>query len=613
MNAARYTSDTPSDARSRHSTASQPKDQAAECAKNSHDTQRVAVLLLLPLSLLFLAACLGAIVALAVHGPVLVPQQDTRITSTIISASSKLATLIMGLVFARSAWASGVGDVVRGRRMTARKLVAACRPFLSLEQLQSFGALPAPFRLHVAAGGLCLAAMVATSPSFRYDALPTAGTRVALVPDVAFACPADKVAQTGLFICDQGGSRLNILTNTSLHAWDYIGEVNAGGQHTVAKQGDVGDESLGANVTLATLPAGWKLGPTGNDLPWMAMSVSCRARAISVAFAGSGYRSNTSVFLDGDLAAVFDIGAMPQWNAAVHLLLRVNESDSAFSSLGEYDVIMLGRDEDQPGGSSMMPGLDMASVTPLGSAVLDLYGYGAIKQPLAGAAARCTFWADAGGDWPPGPLWPPLNHTTNTVWGALVDDRPTPATAMLNYGASWQYTIVSDNDVPGGSVAYIANNTGPGVAFHHLLAAYIRNQWALTAYAVSRHTYYKLERPFAGTGPEQLFVSATLVAALPAAALAVAIAVAARACVAAWGLGYWVNRVEFGGWWLLKAARPDLYGAGFGNATEDAFMRSCEKVDVQYVDVKPRDGVGQLLLRRAGEGLEPFQRGRVYQ
>ncbi|KAK4458582.1 hypothetical protein QBC42DRAFT_185667 [Cladorrhinum samala] len=589
---------------SRNSNYSQPDSHLRTCSENSKSQQHLLVLLLLPASLIFLSACLVAIVMLAIHGPMLVPRQDTRVTSIVISASAKIATIIIGVVFLRSAWSSAVNDVVAGRPMSTKKLLATCRPFLSLGQLQYFGALPASFKLHVVLGALSLLAMVATSSSFRYDSLPTGGEMVALVPDVAFACPANLVEETGLFICDQGGSKLNILTNTSIHAWDYISEVTSGGQHTVTKYGDIGDESLGANVTIATLPAGWTLGPN-NNLPWMAMWVSCEERAISVRSTGSEYQTNTSIYLDGKLAAIFDIGAMPQWNSGVHLLLRVNET-GPFSSLGEYDVIMLGRDV-QPN----MRGVDVSTITSLGSAYLDLYGYGAVKQPLSGAGARCTFRAETGGQWQEG-FWPPLNHTANTVWGEIVDDRPTLATAMLNYGASWQYTIVSDNDIPGGSVSYIANNTGPDVSFPHLLASYIRNQWTLMAYAISRHTYFKLEQPFVGSGPDKLFISVTLVAIVPGTALALSILVTARACIAVIPQRYWVNRVEFESWWLLKACRPDLYRAGCGNATEDKFMEAGRDISIQYVDVRPGDIVGQLLLRRSGGESEAFKSNRVY-
>ncbi|RYP06402.1 hypothetical protein DL764_003194 [Monosporascus ibericus] len=589
------------------STPPEQLDYLALCSRNSKDQQYLILLLLLPLGLIFLSACLVAIIWLALHGPMLVPNQDTRLASIAISASSKAATLIMGVAFVRSAWASAVVDILDGRPMTTKRLLATCRPFLSLGQFQNFNALPLSFKMHVILGAFSVAAIVATSSSFRYDSLPTNGNMIALVPDVSFACPAQLVNDTGLFICDQGGQKLNILTNTSIHSWDYLQEVNSGGQRTVTKYGAIGDASLGANVTIATLPAGWKLGDV-SDLPWMAMWVLCKPRVISVSHSGTGYNANTSVFLDGAFAVVLDIGAMPQWNSVVHPILRVNDS-GPFSSLGEYDVIMLARDL-----KPNMRGVDDDTVTDLGVAYLDLKGYGAIEQPLLGAAARCSFRAETGGRWQEG-LWPSLNHTANIIWGEVVDDRPTLATAMLNYGASWQYTQVSDNDVPGGSVSYIANNTGPDVNFSALFASYVRNQWALMAYAISRHTYFTLEQPFHGTGPNRLFISVTLVAVVPGTALLLAMLVTARACMYTVLERYWVNRVEFESWWLMKASRPDLYPTGFGNAAEDRFIDACGGVEVEYRDVKMSSGVGQLMLQQAGneeDGSGPIKKSRIY-
>ncbi|KAH7119455.1 hypothetical protein B0J13DRAFT_486533 [Dactylonectria estremocensis] len=576
---------------------------------NSRQTQSVFLLIFLSFGLVFLVLCLGGILWLAIHGQVLVPMQDTRLTSIAISAGSKVATTIMGITFARSAWASAIPDLVAGRPVNTRRLVSMCRTFMSLGQYQNFSALPWSFKFHILLGAMTLAAMVATSSSFRYDSLPTSGWVTALVSDVAFACPADKVADTNLFICDQGGSNANILTNTSVHAWDYIGEVSTGGQKTVAKFGDFGTKTVGANVTLAALPSGWL--PRGmNNLPWMAMWVTCDEREISVDFSGSGYETNTTVYLDNKIAAILDIGNMPQWGSIVHIFLRVNES-GPFSSLGEYDVIMLGRDEND---GSNMRGVSEDSVTKLGSTYMDLKGYGAVKQGLLGAAARCTFRAETGGSWQDG-LWPPLNHTTNTVWGEIVNDRPTLATAMLNFGASWQYTSVSENSLPGGSVSYIGNNTGKDASFPDLFASYIRNQWALMAYAIPRHTYRKLDQPFFGSGPNKLFVSVTLVAIAPCSALVIGILVTLRAWFTTITNRYLVNRVEFESWWLVKALRPDLYPPGFCNATENSFSMATDEVFVWYGDVRPASEVGHLMLQptpRPSGRISGIQKGRPY-
>ncbi|KAF4340742.1 hypothetical protein FBEOM_5346 [Fusarium beomiforme] len=249
-----------------------------------------------------------------------------------------------------------------------------------------------------------------------------------------------------------------------------------GGQKTVTKFGDFGNKTVGDNVTLAVLPSGWSPKDL-NNLPWMAMWVTCDKREISVDYSGNGYETNTTVYLDNKMAAVLDIGNMPQWGSIVHIYLRTNES-GPFSSLGDYDVIMLGSYEND---GSNMKGVSMDSVTKLGTTYIDLKGYGAVKQGLLEAASRCTFRAETGGRWKD-VLWAPLNHTSNTVWGEIVNDRPTLATAMLNYGASWQYTAVSGNSLSGGSVSYISNNTGPDVPFSGFFASYIRNQWTLMAY-----------------------------------------------------------------------------------------------------------------------------------
>ncbi|KAK6523490.1 hypothetical protein TWF281_001471 [Arthrobotrys megalospora] len=577
--------------------------------KNSRYEQALMLLILLPICAIFLGLCLAGIIWLFIHGPIQVPLQDTRLTSIVISMGSKIASIIIGMAFVRSAWASLVPHIVAGQPITTRTMATVCRDFMSLGQFQNFGALPRAFQIHVILASIALISMVATSSSFRYDSLAVTGRTTALVPDVAFACPADKVAETNLFICDQGGSNYNILTNTSIHAWDYIKEVAAGGQKTVTKYGDIGDETVGANVTLAVLPEGWTLGET-SDLPWMAMWVACQERSISVDFSGTGYNTNTTVYINGKFAATLDIGNMPQWGSIVHAFLRVNES-GPFSSLGEYDVVMLARDEYD---GANLQGVAPDSITKLGSTYLDLKGHGATKQGLIGAASRCSFRAETGGRWQDG-FWPPLNHTKNTVWGEIVNDRPTLATAMLNYGASWQYTQVSENYLPGGSVSYIANNTGPDTTFSDLFAAYIRNQWALMAYAIPRHTYQKLDQQFFGTGPKKLFISVTLVAVLPVTALTVGLLFTLRAWVATVSKKHWVNRVEFESWWLLKATRPDLYPGGFCNATEDKFNEASEQVSLQYCDIRPESDVGHLTLRSTistGGSVNPLKEDRVY-
>ncbi|KAF8853891.1 hypothetical protein BDZ45DRAFT_729167 [Acephala macrosclerotiorum] len=575
---------------------------------SSHHTQNLALQLVFPVCFLFLIGCLAALGWLAIHGPVQVPGQDTRYTSIAISSGSKIASIMMTFAFARSAWASSMPRVVSGQALTTRSLVAICKSFMSLGQFQSFAALPTSFEIHVLLAAFVLTAMIATSSSFRYDSLPITGEVTAVVADVAFACPSDLVSQTGLFICDQGGSNNNILTNTSVHSWDYIAPVSSGGQNTVFKTGNHDGTELDANVTLAVLPDGWEL--QDGTLPWMAMSVSCKPRNISVSFTGSGYDTNTSIYLDGEYTDTLDIGNMPQWGSIIQLFPRVNET-GPFSSLGYYDVVMLARDEYD---GSNMRGVSAESITELGSTWLDLKGYGPVKQGLLGAGANCTFRAETGGQWQQG-FWPPLNHTNNTIWGEVVNDRPTLATAMLNYGASWQYTSVSENYLPGGSVSYIANNTGSDIPFADLFTAYIRNQWTLMAYAIPRHTYQTLSQNFVGTGPSKLFISVTFVGIIPTLALLIGALVTLRAWIAVIRHSYWVNRVEFESWWLLKALRSDLYLPGYCNATEDQFDEACSGTRVCYGDVKPQIRVGHLSVYFAGSAdmaSYPFRMDKAY-
>lgn len=118
-------------------------------------------------------------------------------------------------------------------------------------------------------------------------------------------------------------------------------------------------------------------------------------------------------------------------------------------------------------GEANIGGLAGGAVTYLGNSYLDLHGYGPMLRGVIGAAALCEFEGSTGETWQDG-LWRPHN-SSNTILGELVNDQPTLATAMLNYGPSWQYS----NSLPGGSGTYIANNTGPGLdTFAALFASY---------------------------------------------------------------------------------------------------------------------------------------------
>jgi hypothetical protein len=113
-------------------------------------------------------------------------------------------------------------------------------------------------------------------------------------------------------------------------------------------------------------------------------------------------------------------------------------------------------------GTSNFKGVASDAVTLLGSSYVDLHGYGPILQNILGAAAYCEFVGDVGGEWPdPSTLWPPLNQTTNVVFGPVLNGRPLLSTVLLNYGPGWQYNAVSENSLPGGQFRTSLITRGP--------------------------------------------------------------------------------------------------------------------------------------------------------
>jgi hypothetical protein len=548
-------------------------------------TQAMIPIVLFPLSLMVIGACLGGIVWLAVHGPALVPGQDTRITAIIISAGSRLTGLFMGAALVRSAWAALLPRVLAGEPIPTRSLVGVCRKFMSLGQLENYGSLPFSFKIHIILAAFISLAMIGTSASFRYVSLGLAGRNIALVPDVASSCNASAVNSANYFC----GGKLN--ANTTSTSWAYLDQVYSGGQGTVQRYGQLGDQELGANVTLAVLPAGWTL-KEGNNLPWMAMSVTCKSLSISAEFTGANASAITSIFVNNTLLDNLDLANMPDWNAIVHTYQQVNDTGPA-SSLCPWIAVMLSRDIND--GTAHLPGVASDAVTYLGVSYLDLHGYGPTQQSVLGAAAWCQFQGSTGGQWPDG-LWPPLGHTSNVVIGKVIDDRPTMGTAMLNYGPSWQYSPIAGNSLPGGSLSYIANNTGPGVSFSALFSSYIRNQWALMAYSIAPQSGQQIPLPFVGLGTEKLYISLTLVTILPSSALIVGFLVTIWAWICTTRQRHWVNRVEFDSWWLVKVIRPDMYESGHCNATEKDFNDACKGFSAAYRDIYPDRDVGHLVL-----------------
>jgi hypothetical protein len=273
---------------------------------------------------------------------------------------------------------------------------------------------------------------------------------------------------------------------------------------------------------------------------------------------------------------------------------------------------MLTRDLDDT--TANMGGVSLSSVTNLSTTYLDLHGYGPVVQGVLGAAAYCTFRGETGGTWPDG-LWPPLNATNNTIFGTVVNNRPTPATALLNYGPSWQYNPVSGNTLPGGSVSFIANNTGALTSFPDLFASYIRNQWALMAYSIAPLSGAQKRQQFVGTSSQsKLFIRVTPIAIVPVTALVIGLFITLRAWLVTIRLRYWVDRVEFGSWWLVKALRPDLYDAGYCNASSKDFQKACGDYELRYTDMIPDEEIGHLMLVPIRDGDVPsaIHSRRVY-
>jgi hypothetical protein len=447
------------------------------------------------------------------HGPALVPGQDSRITAIIIFIGSRLASLFIVTAIARSAWASFLQHVLAGDTLPIRALVGACRPFMSFGQIASYSSLPSCYKYYAILAAYVALAMTGTSASFRYGSRGLVGNNTAMVPDVAFYCNKSLVNSSNY---DCSG---DLNANTTGYSWDYLEQVYGGGQGTVSRHGELGDQELEANVTLAVLPRAWTLND-GNDLPWMAIGVSCQPLSISAGFSGSGISALANIYVNDSQSPIdtLDIANMPEWEAIVKLYKGYNDTSHAASNLAPWVAVYL----EVYGGTSNSTSGPLApdALTYLGVTYVDLWGYGPIQQGIAGAAAWCQFRGSTGGRWPDDERPWPLLNTPNLVLGRVMDGRPTMGTVLLNFGPSWQYNPVSGSRVAAGSMVYIANNTGPGVSFSALFPAYMRNQWALMAYSIAPLSGHQISQSFMGSGPDRLFISLTTVVVLPASALA---------------------------------------------------------------------------------------------
>jgi hypothetical protein len=322
----------------------------------------------------------------------------------------------------------------------------------------------------------------------------------------------------------------------------------------------------------------------------MAISVSCQSLSIAATFTGSGLLANATIIVDGSVIDTLDIAQMPQWNGIVHMYPQLNDS-GPWSSLAPWKIVMLARDVND--GTAHFDGLADDAVEYLGNSYVDLHGYPQpALQGILGAAAYCQFEGSAGGEWPDD-IWPPRGQTTNYVAGELIGNSPTMATGVLNYGPSWQYSPVATSYLEGGSVSYIANNTGPGVSFPDLFATYIRNQWALMAYAISPQCSRQIEANFVGSASSKLFITVTAIAVLPLSALVLGLFTTLLAFFITLRERQWIQRVELEGWWLFKALRPDLRNDTYGDDTRKELQTAYDGLVVSY-----DSETGQLRFQR---------------
>jgi hypothetical protein len=577
--------------------------EVGSTSSSTRQSHAALTLVTLACGFVSLSLCVAAIIWLWVSGPLEVPGQDTRITAAIISVGRSLASLFIGISLARAAWGAFIPQLVDGSRFSARTLLAVCHNWDSPGQWQDFRDLPTSFKIYVLLGVLTWIGMTGTSSTFRYVSHGVSATGTALVADFTYACNTSLVQPSPNYTCQAATSpnttdintSFNLNGNTTRTSWGYIEQVNSGGRGTVNLTGSIGDDALGANVTVAVLPDGWYL-KEGHKLPWMAISVSCQSLPIAAEFTGTGLLANATIIVDGWVIDYLDVSEMPQWNGLVHMYQQVNDS-GPFSSLSPWKIVMLTRDVYD--GTAHFDGLADDAVTYLGDSYVDLHGLPQpVLQGILGAAAYCEFEGSAGGGWPDD-LWPARGQTTNFVAGELVDNRPTMATGVLNYGPSWQYSPAAESFLEGGTVSYIANNTGPGVSFPDLFASYMRNQWALMAYSMSPQCSQDIETDFEGVTSSRLFINVTAIAVMPLSALVLGLFTTLVAFYVTLRQRYWVQRVEFEGWWLFKALRPDLRDVADGDATRKELQTAYNGLGVAF-----DSSTGQLEFRHE---YDPYQ------
>ena len=402
--------------------------------------------------------------------------------------------------------------------------------------------------------------MTLTSAGFKYVVIPGTGVRPFLGPDFQALCNYSLINDSTQYFCTGNPNGLGV-------QWSYLDEVNGGAGGNVVKSGNASFGRVSANVTLTAAPANIRL-PSNPPPPWAAIDVGCRSVDLRLQLNGSGALATTTVFLNSIAFDQLSIANMPTWSSQIQLYQQVNDTGPA-SSLAPYYIVLLARDLDD--GTSNTNGLAGSAVEYLGNFYLDLHGHGPTVQGVLGAAAYCDFGGSTGGNWPD-ISWPIRNTTNYFVGPGPVDGRFGVSTLFLNYGPSWQYTPISGNSIPGGTVSYIANFTSDAPTFPIFMSTYIRNQWALMLYSnnfiplfVKNTSYDVLTEP-------NIHIQGTAILAIPLAALISCIGCAAIGVWMMRHLGAWNERVDNAPWWFMKAinAAP---GLGDQEVTEEEFQR----------------------------------------
>ncbi|KIM71917.1 hypothetical protein PILCRDRAFT_82347 [Piloderma croceum F 1598] len=535
---------------------------------------------------LYLISCVSVACWMLVSGPKLVPRQDTRITNAIISLASKVALGLALWIVTMRLRAQWVQVLISGQHVGLRGLLAACGGEGSLLRVCHIRNVPTVgVGCTAVIGAAVTLLMTLTSAGFKYIVISGTAVQEFSGPDFQAICNYSLVNSSNGYFCTGSANAVTVETE-----WNLLDIVNSGaGGNVLLSGGDTG--TMSANVTLTTAPADLRLA-TDPAPPWAAIDVSCRDVELQLQLVGNGSTSSNLVHVDGRLLDQLTIAEMPSWASQVQLYQQVNDSGPA-SSLCPWYMVLLARDLND--GTANIGGLSGGAVSFLGNSFVDLHGYGPTLQGILGAAAYCNFSGSTGGDWP-SDLWP-ARATTNVVVGtAPTDGTVDISTVFLNYGPSWQYSPVSANSLPGGSVTYIANWTVPADNFADFIAMYMRNQWALMMYTNNYIGGYVANTPYNVKTQPQLHIQATVIVLLPVVALSVCVCCAGVFLWAMLGLGVWYENIDVAPWWLLKATGATWAGLEGHNMKKPEFDMWCKQMQCMYSIEASDPGAGYLTL-----------------